>query len=194
MDNPLEQPAPDDPIARVHAFACDLAWGVKHGMWGPGFRVPTTARDEVWITLLYKKEHHENFERYIKAKWNGSPPESSMMKLYGYIELDEGKYIPNSPAYTLTHKAFALLKEEQSRKPLKVFIAYKHSESAALASFLEEGLDSADLNIDVFTDRKIPLGDLWQERLEQVVRECDVFICLFGQRTLESKYVREEFE
>ena len=33
MDNPLEQPAPDDPIARVHEFARDLAWGVALGMW-----------------------------------------------------------------------------------------------------------------------------------------------------------------
>ena len=37
MDNPLEQPAPDDPIERVHAFARDLAWGAVNGKWGSSF-------------------------------------------------------------------------------------------------------------------------------------------------------------
>ena len=195
MDNPLEQPAPDDPIKRVKAFAIDLAWGVAHGMWGIGFRVARLAGEERWLSLTPGHEASVRLHKLLNRKWRSKPPESNLLRFNGYLERDYvTKHVENQPAFLLTPEALELLEKYEPTNTLKVFIAYKRSESTGLASFLEEGIQNSDLNIEVFTDKKIPLGDRWEKRLEQSVRECDVFICLFSMKTLESEYVRDEIE
>ena len=188
LNDPHEQPAPEDMINRVWHFARDLAWGADNGLWGTSFHVAKTAMgEEVWI--LDRQYDQHGIDHLIKSKWGNNPPESSLLEAHGFL-----KFLKRGPSstYILTSMALDLLKEKKPSRPLQVFISYKQSESAAFASFLERGLEGAGLGIDVFTDRKIRLGDPGEERLEQAVRDCDVFICLFGMTTLNSKWVLKE--
>lgn len=179
IGNPLKQPVPNDPIARVHAYARDLAWGVKNKLWDNTF-------NNFGGKTLMPPSYGLEFVDFLN-KWRDHAPDIDQLTDTGYLTIGRS-------THHLTEKAFQLLEEKKSEKSLQVFIAYKHSESTGFASFLEEGLENSDLTIEVFTDKKIPLGDKWRERLAQAVRECDVFICLFGVKTLESEYVRDEIE
>lgn len=138
MDNPHELPRPDDPIAQVHAFALDLAWGATQGMWSSGFRIARRASGtgrgeasgkEVWRTLSNNFIYEANLESYLRAKWfTFLAPSPDLMQSFDYVEFDpsrfiEGKpggiglppvssgYIEGQPVYLLTKRAFDLLEK-----------------------------------------------------------------------------------
>lgn len=189
LNDPHKQPAPDDRIARVYAFALDLAWGYRKKLWGQQF-VISQARSGEWWHSQTNHESQSRLDGLLMGKWKSEFPEYVELHSQGF--LDSLKHGKGGPTVYLNTTALSLLEKQEPTQPLKAFIAYKRSESAGLASFLEEGLENADFKVEVFTDKKIPLGDNWQERLEQSVRDCDVFICLFSTKTLESDYVRDE--
>ena len=108
MDNPLEQPAPKSMRARARKFAHDLAWGADNEKWGVGFYVASTASGkEMWIP--YEPRHQESIDRYIKDKWDGDPPKTSLLQSLGFLELDVGMPGQDSTPYRLTEAAFKLL-------------------------------------------------------------------------------------
>ena len=192
MDNPLEQPAPDDPIARVHEFARDLAWGVALGMWETGFRVLRSIGDEGWMSLSPQNEHHENFKQFLQDKWNNKLPGSDLLKSFGFLELDAERFDQYSPAYLLTLRAFALL--EKPPRPPEVFISYRHAESSAFALLIEARLKNKDPDISVFIDKAIQKGEDWEERIKKAVETSGVFICLLGPDFAESDMMSMEID
>ncbi|MCY3860334.1 MAG: toll/interleukin-1 receptor domain-containing protein [Gammaproteobacteria bacterium] len=197
MDNPLEQAAPEEPIARVHAFARDLAWGAAQGLWGPGFRVARYAGGEMWLSLSASssREDQTNLHTLRIDKWQGEFPESDMLQSFGYFEPNDSvRPVQYQPAYLLTQKAFALIDEKTSAVSLKVFISHKQDESSEFASLIEAQLEAVIPGIHVFVDKDIRAGDVWLERIEQEIRNSDVFICLFGPTTPESQMVQMEVQ
>ncbi len=193
MDNPLEQPAPDDPIARVHAFAYDLAWGVAHGLWGIGFRtLRAGGREMEWLSLS-PGDAQTHLHSLRLGKWNGEFPESDILQSFGYFESNDSvRPVQYQPAFLLTQRAFALLEEKTSAVSLKVFISHKQDESSEFASLIEARLEVVISGIKVFVDKDIKGGDVWLERIEQEIRSSDVFICLFGPTTPDSLMVQKE--
>lgn len=191
MNNPLEQPAPDDPIARVHEFARDLAWGVAHGKWGTGFGVSPTVGGDWWTSLSLNIDD-SHFNDYLRDKWNEAPPGSDLMQSLGYIQTDLERSSQGRSAFLLTQKAFALL--EKPASPPKIFISYKQSESSAFAMLVEARLTLANPEIGVFIDKSIKGGEKWKDGIRNAIEGCDHFICVFGPETPKSKGVREELD
>ena len=130
MDNPHEQPAPDNPIDGVHAFAYDLAWGVTHGLWGTGFRILIIGGVERRWLSLSSGEAQPNLHDLRVGKWKGKFPETSLLLSFGYLEPDYAvKPVDFQPAFLLTQQAFAFL-ENSAISPFDVTVTYKYMEMA----------------------------------------------------------------
>jgi len=187
MDNPLELALPDDPIARIHTMALDLAYGVSRGLWGTNFTVDRTAITETWMNWSNVPQGAVNFDDYITKKWADSPPSAYVMLSFGYFVEFEQK-----DGYLLTAKAFSLL--EKPLAPPSVFISYARKPSSALALLIEARLKLEDRNLKAFIDKDIPLGDEWRDVLVQRISASQYFICLLTMETLLSKPVAEEID
>ncbi len=193
MDNPLEQPAPEEPIARVHAFARDLAWGAVNGEWDSRITIEQIGkRPEKWLARHAKQDATFNLNIQLKKKWSDKFVESSLLRSFGYFELDSESPSAHYVSYLLTQKAFSLL--EGLPKPPKVFISYRQNESSAFASLIEARLTLADPNIGIFIDKVLEGGEEWERRIEQEVRRCDTFICVYGPDTPNSTMIPKEID
>ncbi|MCL4247077.1 MAG: TIR domain-containing protein [Anaerolineae bacterium] len=73
------------------------------------------------------------------------------------------------------------------------FISYHRADSAALATLVATSLQQS--GIDAYVDtRSGDAGGLFPDRLRRAIEDSDVFICLLGKSTLQSKWVLEEIE
>ena len=187
MDNPLERKPPEDPIARVHEFARDLAWGAAHGKWGTGFRYDAFSPDDSWSALTTGGNYQEHFRHYLHDKWGGLPPDYNLLRSLGYFELENQRYIGDHFAFLLTPKAFSLL--EKPASPPQIFISYRQNESSPFALLIEARLTLRDPTIGIFIDKLIEGGAKWLKRIEQEVRQCDTFIIVYGPDTPNSKTI-----
>lgn len=181
MDNPLEQPAPDDPIARVREFARDLAWGVTNKLWDNEFNSFGGNRNN-----LMPPSYGMEFINFLN-KWRAHAPEIDQLTDSGYLTFGRS-------THHLTEKAFALLEKKKPKRQLRVFISHKQKESSEFASLIEARLYLADPDIEVFIDKSIKGGEKWPSRIEEAVRNCDFFICIFGPETPKSTAVRKELD
>ncbi len=179
MHNFLEDPVPDDPIQRVHAFARDLAYGAVMGLWSSRLRVRIDSNlKEIWYDTIRRKELE-----LLYQKWGSKLPSWSLTLSFEYMYLDDKVHV-------LTPKALALLEQPA---PASIFISYSRRESSAFALLILARFKAIDL--EPFLDiRGILPGDDWHAELEQEVRQRENFICLIGLHTLESPYVRKEIE
>jgi len=66
----------------------------------------------------------------------------------------------------------------------KVFISYSHKDSK-VADALYRMLSKQGW--DVWSDRKLKVGDDWQEEIEQALRESDYFIFVLTPNSIESQ-------
>ena len=177
MHNPLEDPVPDDPIQRVHAFAQDLAYGAIMGMWSSSFCIKTN--------ILGKPEwsyfRGDPFEQ-VMDKWQGKLPSHELLVSLKYLRPAEHN------TYYLTEKAFSLLPEEPTQE--SIFISYCHQESSPLALYLSDQLKQRGKKS--FLDADIEPGDDWETRLRSEIMACETFVCLIGPTTLKSDNVRQE--
>jgi len=190
MENPLEQPAPIDPIERVHTFARDLAYGATRGLWGSRFQV-NFLRGEDWYSLTYLNgvDSDQNFIPYMERKWQTTNPTSDLLESYGYLTVVE-RFESGNKAYLLTPKAFALL--EQPAAPPSVFISYARRSSSALALLIEARLKLEDHTLRAFIDKDIPLGDEWRDVLRDRIQSSAYFILLLAPETLASQPCADE--
>ncbi len=162
MENPLEIPAPEDPVEKIHDLARDIAYGAVHKMWTSYFSV-TRANDQGIIQDsglndgLRKKwqEYHNNYAIPLLAS-------------FGYLVRNDTNY-PGDAYYQVTPKAFALL-EKQAKTP-SIFISHKQDQSSVFALLIEARLKLQDSDIGVFIDRDIPPGEKWNGFLEDRVKE-----------------------
>ena len=137
-----------------------------------------------------KNEHDENLKQFLQAKWVDKLPGSDLLKSFGFLELDAERFHPNSPAFLLTLKAFALL--EKPAIPPKIFISYRQAESSAFASLIEARLNLAAPEVGVFIDKVLEGGDEWEQRIKKEICERDTFILVYGQTTHESTMIPKE--
>ena len=187
-ENPLEQPAPEDPIERVYALAYDIAYGAAHKMWSSHFRV--TEADDEGIIFDY------GLREGLREKWGDDPSYYSthLLVSFGYLVQSSLQLeTPDRVFYDLTAKAYALL--EKPFKPPAVFISYRQEESSALALLVESRLKLADKRTNIFIDKLIEPSDSLGTQIQNAIENCRFFICLLGPTTLiESVMVRQEIE
>ncbi len=73
----------------------------------------------------------------------------------------------------------------------QAFISYRRQDSSSLATLLAMSLKQH--RIDAFVDtRSIDGGGPFPDRLRRAIDEAEVFVCLLGETTLQSEWVREE--
>jgi TIR domain-containing protein len=188
MDNPLEQPAPADPLERIHTLARDLAYGALNRRWSSKISVSFVTRDEYyWINT---EGNPDAVNEYLEAKWGSGQPSADVLMSFGYFSLlaerDSGTNV-----YLLTEKAFALL--ERPTAPPTVFISYRRSQSSALGLLVVARLKAVGIP-NPFIDMVIDPGAEWHALLENTVRGSRYFIALLAPGTLDSAYVRHEIE
>lgn len=186
MDNPLQQPAPVEPIERIHALARDLAYGAVTGQWSSKISLSWAGPDSyVWIS---NEGNPSVISDYLEAKWNDQQPSANVLMSFGYFTLlterDSGTIV-----YLLTDKAFKLL-EKPTVAP-SVFVSYRRNQSSALGLLIVARLKAVGVP-NPFIDMVIDPGAEWHALLEKTVRQSRYFIALIGPGTLESAYVRNE--
>jgi hypothetical protein len=191
MENPLELPAPEDPIQQVHDLARDLAYGAIHNIWAAEISVIMFGASEHWAAFSRGVEDSEVYPilKYLDQKWKNQQPSARLLLSFGYFLLI--RQSEDSDFYLLTEKAFALLQKPAT--PPSVFISYRQVESSALGLLIESRLKLVDSNINVFIDKLIEPSEDLRERIHQAILQCRYFVCLLGPTTLEnSPMVKEE--
>jgi len=192
MDNPLEQPTPQDPITRVKVFARDLAYGALHDYWGAYVVVERMGMGSVeWMS--YGSTPNETplpLSDYLTQKWDKKPPTVEILRAQGYLNASPRP--GETHTYYLTQKAFDLL--DAPVETPSVFISYKRSESSALGLLVEARLKLVDPNISVFIDKQIEPGDDWENVLRDRVQTARVFVALIAPETLSSVVTRQEID
>jgi TIR domain len=187
-DNPLEQPAPTNPLERIHTLARDLAYGAMNGLWSSKISLSFVARDEYW--WISTEGNEVSISDYLETKWQNEQPSANVLMSFGYFSLlaerESGTIV-----YLLTEKAFGLL--EKPTAPPTVFISYRRSQSSALGLLVVARLKAAGVP-NPFIDMVIDPGAEWHALLEKTVRGSRYFIALLAPGTLESTYVRQEIE
>jgi hypothetical protein len=182
MHNYLEDPVPDDPIQRVHAFARDLAYGVSAALCSAEIGVDRIGGGQT----EWRDTEGGQYLSFLDEKWRDHFPYPSLLIAFEYFAP-----VPNpggsTELYRLTSKAFALLEQPA---PASIFISYRRSDSSALALLLLARFKMRGQ--EPFLDMNIAPGDDWEDRIRSEVMTRENFICLLGPTTLESEYVRQE--
>lgn len=175
---------PANPAARCRLLAIELAEGLSHGLFPADIPKP----EEPHSTMRQPRGQRTFLERYFIERWQGRPPDFSLMQISGYLVPSQRQGF-----YTITKAALDLL-ERQIASTVKVFISYRRQDSSAFALLLYERLKI--VGVDVFLDMKElkPSKEGWLKDIEASIRERTYFIILLSQNTLFSEYVRTEVE
>jgi len=180
MENPFNLVVPEGVIARVHAFARDLAYGATRGLWDTQIH---------WRKLLNPdiSKHSKVFSQHLGPKWGTDFPSEYLLLSFGYFEVFQRE--SGHSVYLLTTKAFQLL--ETPSTPPSVFISYRRRDSSAFALLVEARLRLAG-NPNPFVDKNLIPGDEWNNQLKAQIQSCRYFIVLVGPTTLLSQNVIRE--
>jgi len=76
----------------------------------------------------------------------------------------------------------------------KLFISYSHAQTQQFITFnkdLKNYLKSNKFDIVIFDDFNIPLGESWDEYLQEKAIECDIMILLVSQEFINSEYIKK---
>lgn len=187
-DDLLKQPAPQNPMERIHTLARDLAYGALHGLWSPKIGIAAMGGGQYeWISQM--GDPGPLFD-YLVEKWNDKHPSADLLMSFGYVNWLERRE-SGTNIYTLNEKAFSLL--ERPNAPPSVFISYRRNQSSALGLLIVARLKAVGVE-NPFIDMNIDPGDEWHALLEKTVRQSQYIIALIAPGTLESSYVRREIE
>ncbi|MCD4687431.1 MAG: toll/interleukin-1 receptor domain-containing protein [Anaerolineae bacterium] len=184
MYNPLEDPVPDDPVQRVHAFARLLAFGAVQGLWAAEVR---TEHRKIW----FDEKTGKSLEILLPLQWKYAIPDISLLASFSFLERThfDRKLGNEIDYYILTPKAFDLLSQPA---PTSIFISYRRKSSSMLALLVFARLKAIDFYpfLDI---QDIGVGDNWHAWIEDQVIESENLICLLSPDTLaESEWVRKE--
>lgn len=76
-------------------------------------------------------------------------------------------------------------------KGVKIFVSYSHQDGELLTELLGflKGLE--DEGVELWTDRKIAPGELWDDTIKARIADCDVALVLVSQAFLDSPYCKD---
>jgi hypothetical protein len=184
MNTFLQQPRPDDPLEKIHDYARDLAYMALQGVISAEMRVGARG----WKgDPRYESELDSPDLVAFRNKWWASDtfagPDFGLLASYEYVT------VPELDVYLLTAQALALL-QKPAGKPM-VFISYRRKDSSAFALLVEARLRLVGVD-SIFIDKNIQAGEIWHERLAEIIGQCQHFICLVGPNTLTSPVIADE--
>ena len=187
----LSRPVPEGKVAQLHEFATDLAVGYDEGAWKPrilpargGTSIGSTVKVPPSLWTIGSNRNNSNPVEAMRSKWSEkNHPDFQAMVSLGYFILGKSR------VYHLTDKAIRLADAPATSQ--QVFISYKRIESSAFALLLEKSI-RYETNATPFLDMSIDPGEEWHEKLEEKVRDSDVFVAMLAPESLDSPYVRKE--
>ena len=85
---------------------------------------------------------------------------------------------------------------EAEKQPLKCFISYAHAHKDHFDVFLEDfkanTANLRDVELDIWTDEKIPLGSNWHQEIQEQIANCNLAILLVSDKFMTSEYIKHE--
>jgi len=77
-------------------------------------------------------------------------------------------------------------------KPIKFFISYSHKDEALMEEFFEfiQPLIQSGI-INVWNDKAIVVGDIWDQEIVKALDECDIVVFLLSPSFLASTYINK---
>lgn len=191
---PFSDEIPSHPVGRIKAFVRDLAYGVIAGHWDVIFRflVGNSGTGFKWTLTDGSLRSDEEFyvlDNFVMEKWGKNPPNPAVLASMGYLTSKEPIVSDSDvPQCYLTQKAYDLV-DEVPQSP--IFISYSRSNSSAFALLILARMKAVGMNpfLDI---TGLVGGDYWHARLDEEIENSTHLLCLVGQTTLDSQYVRRE--
>ena len=143
------------------------------------------------MSLPEHRPEDTNCEKYFYSRWQDYDLDLLVNMLTGNCEYLDIRLANagGQGGLTLTSKAYDLLDEVE---PHNVFISYRRLDSSALALLVLARLKEHSLV--PFVDMALEAGGKWHADLEERIRDCDYFIILLGEDTLDSDMTVKEIE
>jgi internalin A len=134
-----------------------------------------------WIEVREFPGKYQRVDALLKDEQRGKP---------SMIITEEGTEIINQKAELDRISSETSRKEEGKR--LKVFISYAHADTDMFDLFRSRNLAvmESDKLISSWTDRRIQLGQKWDEAIKAELESCDVMLCLISTPFFASEYIR----
>ena len=142
-----------------------------------------------WLKDVHKVE----FEMKASDEVDGQAVEGQMSVYLGHTILTEVPLRINVDSQYVEPQARPDVFEESSAEPYrKIFASYSHKDTEIVEDF-ENYLEAVGDQYlrDVKTLRS---GEVWSERLEEMIRDASVFQLFWSSNSMPSKFVKQEWE
>ncbi len=149
----------------------------------PGVEFNPPSRSFKWLEPV----HQEEFRMCAARELDGRRVRGRVSVFFGAILIAEV-----SLSFRVSSEDVApALEREQSRPYRKIFVSYSHAD-AAVVERVELALSF--LGDDFLRDaRTLRVGEVWEERLEQMIDEADIFQLFWSRNSMTSSFVRQEW-
>jgi uncharacterized repeat protein (TIGR01451 family) len=145
-------------------------------------------------SILWQKTVHKvEFEMMALPEVDGSEVEGQMTVYLGNIILTEVPLRISVDSHYVAPQSQPSETEEASAMPYrKIFASYSHQDIEIVEDFENYVRALGDTYLrDVQTLRA---GEVWSEKLEEMIREASVFQLFWSSKSMPSKFVRQEWE
>jgi hypothetical protein len=184
-----DQPAQYEPskLDRVFAVPRKGLLTFVPSMEGCEFDPPS--RSVQWLNSVEKVE----FKMTASAAVDGRDVQGQMTVFLGKVLLtDVPMHIAVDSRYVVPESQTGVLEESSSEPYRKIFASYSHQDAEIVEDFEEYGEALGDEYLrDVRTLRS---GEVWSERLEELIRDATVFQLFWSSNSMTSPFVRQEWE
>jgi len=184
-----DQPAQYEPskLDRVFAVPRKGLLTFVPSMEGCEFDPPS--RSVQWLSSVEKVE----FKMTASAAVDGRDVQGQMTVFLGKVLLtDVPMHIAVDSRYVVPESQTGVLEDSSSEPYRKIFASYSHKDAEIVEDFEEYGEALGDEYLrDV---RTLRAGEVWSERLEELIRDATVFQLFWSSNSMTSPFVRQEWE
>ena len=184
-----DEPAPYEPskLDRVFAVPRKGLLTFVPSMEGCEFDPPS--RSAQWLSSVERVE----FKMTASEAVDGRDVQGQMTVFLGKVLLtDVPIHITVDSRYVAPESQKGVVEESSSEPYRKIFASYSHKDAEIVEDFEEYGEALGDEYLrDVRTLRS---GEVWSERLEELIREATVFQLFWSSNSMTSQFVRQEWE
>ena len=147
------------------------------------------SRSVQWLNSIEKVE----FKMTASEAVDGRDVQGQMTIFLGKVLLtDVPMHITVDSRYVVPESQTGVLEESSAEPYRKIFASYSHKDTEIVEDFEEYGEALGDEYLrDVRTLRS---GEVWSERLEELIRDANVFQLFWSSNSMTSKFVRQEWE
>jgi hypothetical protein len=179
-------------------------WSSEGAMWRDGIALHVP---ELACQLLVEHQRLSESSSIVRVKLRGQRREDAAVEVYNLLHELQPNSLPSAKAsedgilftpvdFTRREQlrsgdksGFSFKKSLEKRRALRVFISYAHEDELLkddLAGCLK--IIARTVSLEVWTDRQMLAGDLWEDEIVKRLRTADVVILLLSRAFFESDY------